>query len=39
MKSKKLNYLNSGFESVKAKIKAEDDDVDIEHIVYNMKII
>ena len=39
MKSKKLTYLNSCFESVKAKTKAEDDDVDIEHIAYDMKII
>ena len=35
MKSKKLNYLNSGLESVNAKIKAGDDGVDIEHIAYN----
>ena len=35
IKEIKLNYLNSGLESVNAKIKAEDDDVDIEHIAYN----
>ena len=35
MKSKKLNYLNSDLESVNAKIKSKDDDVDIEQIAYN----
>ena len=34
IKEIKLNYLNSGLESVNDKIKAEDD-VDIEHIAYN----
>ena len=30
-----LNYLNSGLESFNAKINAEEDEVDIEHIAYN----
>ena len=34
IKEIKLNYLNSGLESVNAKINAEDD-IDIEHIAYN----
>ena len=35
IKEIKLNYLNSGLESVNAKINAEEDEVDIEHIAYN----
>ena len=35
IKEIKLNYLNSGLESVNAKINAEEYEVDIEHIAYN----